>query len=66
MVIDLILDWEAYYNYLKSQDLKVKVRILNSSFLRKNVTVISFSLKIVWIQIFHKSKIRFKVNPLCV
>lgn len=66
MVIDLILDWEAYYNSSESQALKAKVRILNSSFLRKTVTMISFFLKIILTQIFYKSKIRFKVNPLCV
>ena len=58
--------FETYYNTTEKHALKANVRILNSSFLLKTVTVISFSLKIILIQIFYKSKIRFKVNPLFV
>lgn len=46
------LGFEAYYNTTESQALKANVRILNSGYLRKTVTVISFSLKIILIQRF--------------
>ncbi len=46
----LDLEFKAYYNITLSKALKANVRILNLSFLRITVTIISFFLQIILIE----------------